>query len=68
MKSHEDTYSALWINGTRKNLSTSHDGEATDVVIGSETASGSNVWISGAHGPYTRGGTSGCLLAKKSQW
>ncbi len=57
MKSHEDTYSALWINGTRKNLSTSHDGEATDAVIGSETASGSNVWISGAHGPYTRGGT-----------
>ena len=57
MKSHEDTYSALWINGTRKNLSTVHDGEATDAVIGSETASGSNVWISGAHGPYTRGGT-----------
>ena len=56
MKTHEVTYSALWINGTRKNLSTSHDGEATDVVIGSETASGSNVWISGAHGPYTHGG------------
>ena len=56
MKSHEVTYSALWINGTRKNLSTSHDGEATDVVIGSETASGSNVWISGAYGPYTLGG------------
>jgi len=50
MKSHEVTYSALWINGTRKNLSTTHDGEATDAVIGSETASGSNVWISGAHG------------------
>jgi uncharacterized delta-60 repeat protein len=57
MKSHEDTYSALWINGTRKNLSTVHDGEATDAVIGSETTSGANVWISGAHGPYTRGGT-----------
>ena len=56
MKSHEVTYSVLWINGTRKNLSTSHDGEATDVVIGSETASGSNVWISGAYGPYTLGG------------
>jgi len=56
MKSHEVTYSALWINGTRKNLSTSHDGEATDVVIGSETASGTNVWISGAYGPYTLGG------------
>lgn len=57
MKTHEVTYSALWINGNRKNLTTSQDGEATDVVIGSETASGSNVWISGAHGPYTRGGT-----------
>ncbi len=57
LKSHEDTYSALWINGTRKNLSTVHDGEATDAVIGSETASGANVWISGAHGPYTQGGT-----------
>ena len=56
MKTHEVTYSALWINGTRKNLSTSHDGEATDVVIGSETASGANVWISGAQGPYTHGG------------
>ena len=52
MKTHEVTYSALWINGTRKNLSTSHDGEGTDVVI-----SGSNVWISGAHGPYTVGGS-----------
>ena len=55
MKTHEVTYSALWINGNRKNLTTSQDGEATDVVIGSETASGSNTWISGAHGPYTRG-------------
>ena len=52
MKTHEVTYSALWINGTRKNLSTSHDGEATDAVV-----SGSNVWISGAHGPYTLGGS-----------
>jgi hypothetical protein len=57
MKSHEVTYSALWVNGTRKNLSTSHDGEATDAVIGSETTSGANVWVSGAHGPYTQGGT-----------
>ena len=55
MKTHEVTYSALWINGTRKNLSTSNDGEATDAVIGSETASGSNVWISGAQGGSTRG-------------
>ena len=57
MKSHEVTYSALWVNGTRNNLSTSHDGEATDAVIGSETTSGANVWVSGAHGPYTQGGT-----------
>ena len=57
MKSHEVTYSALWVNGTRKNLSTSHDGEATDAVIGSETTSGASVWVSGAHGPYTQGGT-----------
>ena len=57
MKTHEVTYSALWVNGTRKNLSTSHDGEGTDAVIGSETTSGANVWISGAHGPYTLGGS-----------
>ena len=57
MKSHEVTYSALWVNGTRKNLSTSHDGEATDAIIGSETTSGASVWVSGAHGPYTQGGT-----------
>ena len=57
MKNHTVTYSALWVNGKRKNLSTSHDGEATDAVIGSETTSGANVWKSGAHGPYTRGGT-----------
>ncbi len=53
--SHTTTYSALWINGTRKNLSTVDDGEATDAVIGSETASGSNVWISGAHGKSQQG-------------
>ena len=41
----------------QKNLSTVHDGEATDAVIGSETTSGANVWISGAHGPYTLGGS-----------
>ena len=66
MKTHEVTYSALWINGTRKNLSTSNDGEATDAVIGSETASGSNVWISGAQGPYTRGGTLAAYWRKKT--
>ena len=66
MKNHSVTYSALWINGIRKNLSTTHDGEATDAVIGSETASGSNVWISGAHGPYTRGGTLATYWRKKT--
>ncbi len=65
MKNHSVTYSALWINGIRKNLSTTHDGEATDAVIGSETASGSNVWISGAHGPYTRGGTLAAYWRRK---
>ena len=65
MKTHEVIYSALWINGTRKNLTTSHDGEATDVVIGTETSSGSNVWISGAHGPYTRGGTLAAYWRRK---
>ena len=65
MKTHEVTYSALWINGNRKNLTTSQDGEATDAVIGSETDSGSNVWISGAHGPYTRGGTLAAYWRRK---
>ena len=53
--SHTTEYAALWINGTRKNLSTVHDGEATDAVIGSETASGSNVWISGGQGLSQQG-------------
>ena len=65
MKTHEVTYSALWINGNRKNLTTSQDGEATDAVIGSETSSGSNVWISGAHGPYTRGGNLAAYWRRK---
>ena len=43
-------YSALWVNGTRNNLTTSNDGEATDAVIGTENDSGANVWISGSHG------------------
>ena len=39
------------INGNIKILKPeSEDVEATDAVVGSETASGSNVWISGAHG------------------
>ena len=52
MKSHSVQYSALWVNGTRKNLTTSLDGEATDAVIGSENDSGANVWVSGSHGNY----------------
>jgi len=43
-------YSALWVNGTRNNLTTSNDGEATDAVIGTENDSGANVWVSGSHG------------------
>ena len=55
MKSHSVQYSALWVNGTRKNLTTSLDGEATDAVIGSENDSGANVWVSGSHGNYNGG-------------
>jgi len=48
---HHHTDGAIWINGNIKILKPeSEDVEATDAVIGSETASGSNVWISGAHG------------------
>ena len=50
MKSHEVTYSAYWKNGSLKKLTTSLDGEATDVVI-----SGSNIYFSGAHGHYNGG-------------
>jgi len=45
---------AIWINGNIKILEPqSGIVEATDAVVGSETASGSNVWISGAHGSST---------------
>ncbi len=45
---------AIWINGNIKILQPeSGIVEATDAVVGSETASGSNVWISGAHGSST---------------
>ena len=50
MKSHEVTYSAYWKNGTLKKLTSSQDGEATDVDI-----SGSNIYFSGAHGNYNGG-------------
>ena len=55
MKSHSVQYAAYWVNGTRKNLTTTLDGEATDAVIGSENDSGANVWISGSHGNYNGG-------------
>jgi len=50
MKNHEVTYSAYWKNGSLKKLTTSLDGEATDVVV-----SGSNIYFSGAHGHYNGG-------------
>ena len=50
MKSHSVQYAAYWVNGTRKNLTTTLDGEATDAVIGTENDSGANVWVSGSHG------------------
>ena len=50
MKSHTVQYAAYWVNGTRKNLTTTLDGEATDAVIGTENDSGANVWVSGSHG------------------
>jgi len=50
MKTHEVTYSAYWKNGTLKKLTSSLDGEATDVVV-----SGSNIYFSGAHGNYNGG-------------
>ena len=45
MKSHSVTYSAYWKNGNLKILTSTYDGEATDVDI-----SGSKVYLSGAHG------------------
>ena len=46
MKSHSVTYTAYWRNGKLKTLTTTYDGEATDVDI-----SGTKVYFSGAHGP-----------------
>ena len=45
-KSHSIIYSTYWKNGSLKILTTSYDGEATDVDI-----SGGKVYFSGAHGP-----------------
>ena len=52
---HHYVDAAIWINGNIKILADNADSEATDAVVGSETASGSNVWISGAQGGSTRG-------------
>ncbi len=46
MKSHSVIYSAYWKNGSLKKLTTTYDGEATDVAI-----SGGKAYFSGAHGP-----------------
>ena len=46
MKSHSVTYTAYWRNGKLKTLTTTYDGEATDVDV-----SGTKVYFSGAHGP-----------------
>ena len=46
MKSHSITYTAYWRNGKLKTLTTTYDGEATDVDV-----SGTKVYFSGAHGP-----------------
>ena len=45
MKSHSTIYSAYWKNGNLKKLTTTYDGEATDVDI-----SGGKVYFSGWHG------------------
>ena len=46
MKSHSVTYASYWKNGRRMDLTSTYDGEATDVAV-----SGSKVYFSGAHGP-----------------
>jgi hypothetical protein len=46
MKSHSVIYSAYWKNGNLKKLTTTYDGEATDVAV-----RGTKVYFSGAHGP-----------------
>ena len=46
MKSHSVTHATYWKNGNLKKLTTTYDGEATDVDV-----SGTKVYFSGAHGP-----------------
>ena len=60
MKSHSVTNATYWKNGNLKKLTTTYDGEATDVDV-----SGSNVYFSGNHGNYLKWNTakSGLLAA-----
>ena len=51
MKSHEVTHASYWKNGSLKNLTSTLDGETTDVFT-----SGNNVYFSGAHGSSYKGG------------
>ena len=46
MKSHSVTHATYWKNGNLKKLTTTYDGETTDVDV-----SGNKVYFSGAHGP-----------------
>ena len=46
MKGHSSILSTYWKNGNLKKLTSTYDGEATDVAV-----SGSKVYFSGAHGP-----------------
>ena len=50
MKSLEVTHASYWKNGSLKNLTSTLDGETTDVFT-----SGNNVYFSGAHGNYNKG-------------
>ena len=60
MKSHSVTNATYWKNGNLKILTTTYDGETTDVDV-----SGSNVYLSGNHGNYLKWKTakSGLLAA-----
>lgn len=46
MKGHSSILSTYWKNGNLRKLTSTYDGEATDVAV-----SGSKVYFSGAHGP-----------------
>ncbi|GIT65204.1 MAG: hypothetical protein Ct9H300mP23_08310 [Nitrospinota bacterium] len=63
---HHNNDGAIWINGNIKILKPETEiVEATDAFVGSETASGSNVWISGTHGTEFIGIIAGWILARK---